>query len=125
MSPRETVRGHVASFPVVCRWVALLPRQGGGRTIEAFDDNFFDWWALHIPVIEDYPYTRINFSRDMNMPVPPGEEGGEIVCVFLKLFNFFIFIFIYIIVMCIRVYKNCVSVMYKCGTSASDRLLED
>jgi hypothetical protein len=23
--PRETVRGHVASFSVVCRWAALLP----------------------------------------------------------------------------------------------------
>jgi hypothetical protein len=42
LSPRETVRGRVTSFPTVCRWVALLPRQGGGRTIEAFDDAFFD-----------------------------------------------------------------------------------
>jgi hypothetical protein len=45
LSPRETVQGHVASFPAVCRWETLLPRQGGGRTIEAFDDTFFDWWA--------------------------------------------------------------------------------
>jgi hypothetical protein len=40
LSPREIVRGHVASFPTVSRWETLLPRQGGGRTIEAFDDNF-------------------------------------------------------------------------------------
>jgi hypothetical protein len=33
LSPIETVRGHVASFPVVCRWVEFLPQQGGGRTI--------------------------------------------------------------------------------------------
>jgi hypothetical protein len=31
-SPREVVRGHQASFPAVCRWAVLLPRQGGGRT---------------------------------------------------------------------------------------------
>jgi hypothetical protein len=42
-SPRLTVRGHLATFPTVCRWAALLPRQGGGRTIEAFNDDFFAW----------------------------------------------------------------------------------
>jgi hypothetical protein len=42
LSPQETVRGHVALLPTVCIWVALIPRQGGGRTIEAFDDVFFD-----------------------------------------------------------------------------------
>jgi hypothetical protein len=44
IGPRETIRGHEASLPALCRWDALLPRQGGGRTIEAFDDKFFDWW---------------------------------------------------------------------------------
>jgi hypothetical protein len=43
ISPRETVRGHVAFFPAVIRWEVLQPRQGGGRTIEGFDDKFFDW----------------------------------------------------------------------------------
>jgi hypothetical protein len=84
LSPRETVRGHVASFPAVCRWEALFPRQGGGRTIEAFDDKFFDWWARQIPAIEDYPYAGINFSRDPDMPVPPREERGEIGNMFFK-----------------------------------------
>jgi hypothetical protein len=74
LSLRETVRGHVASLPVVCIWVVLLPRQGGGRTIEAFDDKFFDWWSQKIPAIEDYPYVGINFSRDPDMPIPPGVE---------------------------------------------------
>jgi hypothetical protein len=71
LSPRETVRGHIASFPAVSRWAVLLPRQGGGRTVEAFDDKFFDWWARQIPVIEDYPYAGISFLRDPDMPVPP------------------------------------------------------
>jgi diadenosine tetraphosphatase ApaH/serine/threonine PP2A family protein phosphatase len=74
LSPRETIRGHKASLPVLCRWEVLLLRQGGGRTIEAFDDKFFDWWSRNIPEIEDYPYARINFSRDPDMPVPPGVE---------------------------------------------------
>lgn len=77
LSSRETVRGHVASVPTVCRWEALLPRQGGGRTIEVFDDTFFDWWARQISAIADYPYVEINFSRDPDMPLPPGAERGE------------------------------------------------
>jgi hypothetical protein len=28
-------------------------------------------------VIEDYPYVGIDFSRDPEIPVPPGEERGE------------------------------------------------
>jgi hypothetical protein len=34
-------------------------------------------------VIEDYPYTGINFFRDLDMLVPLGEEQGEMgTCVF-------------------------------------------
>jgi hypothetical protein len=29
-------------------------------------------------MIEDYPYAGIDFSRDPEMPVPPGEALGEI-----------------------------------------------
>jgi hypothetical protein len=28
-------------------------------------------------VIEDYLYARIDFARDPEIPVPPGEERGE------------------------------------------------
>jgi hypothetical protein len=76
-SPQMTVRGHLATVPAVCRWAALLSRQGGGRTVEAFNDNFFAWLSRKIPAIEDYPYAGIDFSRDPAMPVPPGEERGE------------------------------------------------
>ena len=76
-SPREVVRGHHASFPAICRWKLLLSRQGCGRTNESFDDDFFAWLSWQIPVIEDYPYAGIKFSRDFEIPVPPGEERGE------------------------------------------------
>jgi hypothetical protein len=78
LSLRETTRGHITSFPSLCRWEAFLPRQGGGRVHEAFDDKFFDWWAHQILIIEDYPYARISFLRMPKMPMPPGEEHGEI-----------------------------------------------
>jgi hypothetical protein len=83
LSLREIVWEHVAYFSAVCRWETLLPQKGGGRTIEAFDDTFFDWWAWQILVIEDYPYAGINFSRDPDMLVPRRKERGEIgTCVF-------------------------------------------
>jgi hypothetical protein len=55
----------------------LLPRQGGGRTIDAFDEFFFAWLSRQIPIIEDYPYAGIEFSRDLEIPVLPGEQQGE------------------------------------------------
>jgi hypothetical protein len=74
----------------------------GGRTTEAFDDNFFSWWAQHIPVIEDYPYAEIEFSRDPKIPIPPSEERGEmgklvffLFLFFLNLFNFLCCFYIY------------------------------
>jgi hypothetical protein len=61
----------------VCRWAVLLPRQGGERTNESFDDDFFVWLSRQIPVIEDYLYARIDFSRDLEIPVPPSAERGK------------------------------------------------
>jgi hypothetical protein len=113
-SPREMIRGHQASHPALCRWAALLPRQGGGRTIEAFDDKFFSWWVRQIPAIEDYPYVGINFSRDPEMLVPPGEERGEMgkffFC-FRKLFNFYVFSYISIF-FCVPEYLTTMYLFY-------------
>jgi hypothetical protein len=91
LSPRETVRGHIASFPALCRWETLFPRQGAGRVQEAFDDKLFDWWAHQIPVIEDYPYTGISFLRDPDMPMPPGEEHREIGTHYFYILELFYF----------------------------------
>jgi hypothetical protein len=92
LSPRETVRGHIASSPAVNRWAVLLLRQGGGRTIEAFDNKLFDWWSRQIPMIEDYPYAGIDFYRDPDMSVPPGVVRGELgmICFYFSLFFYFI-----------------------------------
>jgi hypothetical protein len=47
-------------------------------------------------MIEDYPYAGIDFSRDPEMPVPPGEALGEIGKSPLLLF---FFLFAYVIFM--------------------------
>jgi hypothetical protein len=49
-----------------------------GRVQEAFNNNFFDLWACHILVIEDYSYSGINFLRDPDIPMPPRKEHGDI-----------------------------------------------
>jgi hypothetical protein len=94
------VRGHQASLPAVCKWAVLLPRQGGGRTNESFDDDFFAWLLWKIPAIEDYPYAGIDFSRDLEIPVPPGQERGEMdkfASFFFETYIIFMFFFVYII----------------------------
>jgi hypothetical protein len=55
-----------------------LEHLGGGIVFNPFDDDFFNWWALWIPTIDDYPYTGIDFSQDPNMIVPPSITLGNI-----------------------------------------------
>jgi hypothetical protein len=47
--------------------------------------------------LEDYPYARINVSRDLDMPVPLEVERGEIGMFFfqscLNFFSFYIYHF--------------------------------
>jgi hypothetical protein len=51
-------------------------------------------------MIEDYPYAGIDFSRDLEMPVPPGEVRGEIgkspPVLFFYLYMSFLCLFRYI-----------------------------
>jgi hypothetical protein len=104
----------------VCRWAVLLPRQGGGRTIEAFDDDFFSWLSRQIPAIEDYLYVGIDFSRDPEIPVPPSEERRE-MGKSPPLYFFCLFV-IYIIFFCMPEYLTDTFVVCRCGTHATCRL---
>jgi hypothetical protein len=73
--------------------------------MEAFNDDFFSWLLQQTPAIEDYPYAGIDFSRDPEIPVPPGEERGEMgksppiqfffvcICNLLCLFDIYIMFF--------------------------------
>jgi len=108
LNPWETLRGHMVSHPSVYRCATLFPRQGGGRTIEAFDDNFFDWWSRLILTIEDYPYAKINFSRDLDMPIPPGVEWGEIGMFFFQSYLFFNSFYIYLFYVYQSIWKLCI-----------------
>jgi hypothetical protein len=39
--PKETIRGHIASFLTLYKWAYLLPQQGTGRAQEALDGFVF------------------------------------------------------------------------------------
>ena len=79
---------------------SVVATTGGGRTIEAFDDKFFAWFSRQIPVIENYPYAGIDFSIDPEIPVPLGEEWGEMgkfgsIFFLLNICNFYVIFYIY------------------------------
>jgi hypothetical protein len=104
----------------------LLLRQGGGRTNESFDDDFFTWLSRHIPVIEDCPYTGIDFLRDLEIPVPPGEERGEMgkftslfCCCFCETYVIFMLVFFIYHFFYTRVFDGYVSIVSRCGTSVT------
>jgi hypothetical protein len=59
------------------------------------------------------------------MPVPPGAERGEMGTFVFQSYLIFISFYIYHFFLYTRVSDTYVSVMYRCGTSASNRLLED
>jgi hypothetical protein len=68
-------------------------------TQEDFDDKLFEWYAHHIPVIEEYPYAGIRFLKDPDILVPPGKEHGEIGNIYFL--SYYIFYFLYISFLCV------------------------
>jgi hypothetical protein len=73
----------------------IFAATGGRRTIEAFDDKYFDWWSRQIPTIEDYPYAGIEFSRDPDMLVPLEVERLELGMLVFQSYLIFISFYIY------------------------------
>ena len=70
---------------------------GGGRVANPYPTYFFPWWWRQILNIDDYPYPRIDFRGDTDMPLPPGAAYGDIGkesqthFLSFELFNFFVF----------------------------------
>jgi hypothetical protein len=60
------------------RWTNVLPRYGGGHLGDPWDDAFFSWWSRQVVAIEDYPYARIDYCNDLEMPIPLGMAYGDI-----------------------------------------------
>ena len=43
-----------------------------------FSDPFFRWLRDQILMVEDYAYTSTDFTRDPDLPLPPGRQWGDI-----------------------------------------------
>ena len=56
-----------------------MHRLGGGRVAKPYPIDFFPWWRRQIITIDDYPYARIDFCGDPDMPLPLGPAYGDIV----------------------------------------------
>ncbi len=46
----------------------------GGRDIFAYNDGFFTWWEMQVPVIEDFPYAGMDFRNDDSLALPEGAQ---------------------------------------------------
>ena len=55
-----------------------MARTRAGRRKVKFGDPFFRWLRDQIPMVEDYAYAATDFSRDPDLPLPPGGQWGDI-----------------------------------------------
>jgi hypothetical protein len=98
--------------------------RGEGGLLRPLTTSFLTGGLGQIPTIEDYPYARIDFSRDPDMGVPPGVVRGELGMLvfqcYLIFMSFYIYHFFYT-----RVSDMYVSVMCRRGASVPNRLHED
>ena len=60
------------------RWVQVMARIGVGRGKVKFGHLFFRWLRDQILMVEDYAYIGTNFTRDLDLPLPPGGQWGNI-----------------------------------------------
>ena len=51
---------------------------GAGRGRVKFGDPFFRWLRDQILMVEDYAYAGTDFTRDPDLPHPPGRQWGDI-----------------------------------------------
>jgi hypothetical protein len=49
-----------------------------GRVPTPYNDEFLFWWSQQVMALEEYPYPRIDFRGDSNIPLPPGYSYKDI-----------------------------------------------
>ena len=55
-----------------------MARIGAGTRKVKFGDPFFRWLIDQILMVEDYAYAGTDFSGDLELPLPPGGQWGDI-----------------------------------------------
>ena len=55
-----------------------MARIGASRGRVKFSDPFFRWLRDQILMVEDYSYAGKDFIGDLDLPLPPGGQWGDI-----------------------------------------------
>ena len=55
-----------------------MARTGVGRVRVKFGDMFFKWLRDQMFMVEDYAYAGIDFTGDLDLPLQPGGQWGDI-----------------------------------------------
>ena len=74
MRPQVTFRSLRAWDPHMVRWVQVMAHTRVGRGRVKFGDMFFKWLQDQMLMVKDYAYANTNFTRDPNIPLPPGGQ---------------------------------------------------
>ena len=64
--------------PCMLSWVEIMAHIGGGRAKVKFEVAFFHFLCDQILMIEDYAYAGTDFIGDLDLPLPPGAQWGDI-----------------------------------------------
>ena len=64
--------------PRMLRWVEIMARTGGGGAKVKFEAPLFRWLSDQILMIEDYAYVGTELRGDLDLPLPPGAQWGDI-----------------------------------------------
>ena len=74
-------------------WAALMPRSGGGQQM-SWRPEFFVCLQHQLIVVEDWPYAGTDFRRDLDLPLPEGEDWDEELGMTLLIFFYAFMIFL-------------------------------
>ena len=131
LSPRVDIVPHGVRDPSQWRWENVMRRLGGGRVANPYLAEFFPWWQRQIIAIDDYPYARIDFCKDLDMLLPAGEAYGDIgnesQTHFLSfwIILFFLCFLIYWLkrhIFCVTKHSDNLSCVWRCRTIVTRRL---
>ena len=78
MRPQVTFQSVRAWDPLMLRWVHIMAHTGAGSGRVKFGDAFFKWLRDQMIMVEDYAYAGIDFTGDLDLPLPLGEQWGDI-----------------------------------------------
>jgi hypothetical protein len=73
MQPQIALAVRPVGEPRMERWTSLSPRLGPDSKFK-FTSDFFTWLRCQLIVIEDFPYTGVDFQGNMELVLPEGED---------------------------------------------------